>query len=196
MEKLTITGNMKECVDLIKRNNNEVIIIEGARGIGKSTFCKYLSDLFDIPVVTAWQNRKDLGVNYLQAQLDISQTGFGFLDMYLQIRNHLPPISGKPKLIIDRGYLTAAIFQNAYSVGKMRLYKELLKKARGIILYIRNKKLEVVDREEPDVDYDYKDIDLQEEDNLFWHYLNRYFSDMYHVLELDTPSSSGIMYFM
>lgn len=193
MEKMTITGNMRECIDLIEKNKNEVVVIEGARGIGKSTFCKYISSYWGIPSITAWQNRKELSINYLQAQLDITQTGFGFLDMYIQMCGHIKSEPGKPKLVVDRGYLTAAVFQDSFSIGKMRLYKELLKRCNGTILYLRNRRLE-----EPGIDgnYDYVDSDLKEEDRLFMSYLETYFKSMYHLIELDTNCKDGIMYFM
>ena len=128
--KITEQFNM-----LLKRlqSNYNVLMVEGVRGVGKSSFCNTLLRHTDADMYKTWgANQRTNREQYTSLGLDLPQGTYFVLDYLAQVRPEKP-------VLVDRCILSALAYQRDRFLSRKDLheyYVGLMRDAGACILYL------------------------------------------------------------
>jgi len=120
--------------NFLQRNEFQVVIVEGPRGVGKSTFCGRLLSQSDLVFYKTWGlEQRDIYREMRTLSLDLPQGTYFVLDFIKQIDLAHP-------ILADRGNLSALAYQKDQPYGTNSLlhqyYVKLMHECHAVLLVL------------------------------------------------------------
>lgn len=119
----------------LQTNNFNVTIVEGPRGVGKTTFCNKLLEVSDLIYYKTWGGEQRDVRFRMEGDLNLSlpQGTYFVLDFVRQV----PP--ARP-VLADRGNISALAYQREFPYGKNselhKYYVDLMRESRSVMLVL------------------------------------------------------------
>ena len=119
----------------LQLNDFRVVIVEGPRGVGKTTFCNNLLNSSDLVYYKTWGSEQRDVRHSMQddLNLDLPQGTYFVLDFLAQVEPKYP-------VLADRGNLSAIAYQHDLPYGTNtelhKYYVRLMKSSRAILLLL------------------------------------------------------------
>lgn len=119
----------------IQGNEFRVVIVEGPRGVGKTTFCNNILQRSNLSFYKTWGVeqkwlRHDMQRKY---DLDLPQATYFVLDFVAQV-----PLA--KQVLADRGNLSAVVYQREFPYGTnsdlRKYYVDLMRRTHSVLLYL------------------------------------------------------------
>lgn len=123
----------EELVEFLKLNKFNVVIVEGPRGSGKTTFCTRLLSSMDLVYYKTWGGNQSDVRNMMQQELslDLPQGTYFVLDFVRQVETKIP-------VLADRGNLSAMAYQRELPWGSNNklheYYVDLMEQSGAVLL--------------------------------------------------------------
>ncbi len=121
--------------NFIQSNKFKIVIVEGPRGVGKTTFCKNLLEASDMVLYKTWGGEQKLVRHEMRDKLnlDLPQGTYFILDFLRQVDLPRP-------ILADRGNLSALAYQRELPYGTNselhKYYAGLMKESRALMLVL------------------------------------------------------------
>lgn len=121
--------------NFLQRNEFKVVIVEGPRGVGKTTFCDSLLNVTDLIYYKTWGGQQKWLRRGMQdtLNLDLPQGTYFVLDFVKQVQLTRPVLS-------DRGNLSALAYQRDLPYGLNNelheYYVQLMQDSRAVMLVL------------------------------------------------------------
>lgn len=129
----------------IQDNEFKVVLVEGPRGVGKTTFCNNLLEASDLVYYKTWGGEQKWLRHEMQDRLnlDLPQGTYFVLDFISQV-----PL--KKPILADRGNLSALAYQRELPYGTNsqlhKYYVDLMERSRAVMLVLTGPEEVLLDR--------------------------------------------------
>ena len=138
-------NNFGVLCSFLKKNAFKVVMVEGPRGIGKTTLCGQLIEALDLAYYKTWGDEQRTVRGDMQSRLglDLPQGTYFVLDLARQVSFSRP-------IIADRCNLSALVYQRDTKYGTNAelhsYYASLMRESRSVILALTGPEDVIVDR--------------------------------------------------
>lgn len=129
----------------LQANDFRVVIVEGPRGCGKTTFCQRLLTMTDLTYYKTWGREQKLVRHEMSSKfnLDLPQGTYFALDLLAQVKTVTP-------VLVDRGNISAIAYQRELPYGQNRelhkYYVGLMKQAHAVLVVLQGTTNGIVQR--------------------------------------------------
>lgn len=136
-ELITVADEYDELIEAIVKAEYRVLLVDGPRGVGKSTFCNRISTDQRIKTVfykTWGHKQRDIRKRMQEDGLDLTQGAFFALDIITQLGNAIDGV-----VLVDRSNMSAMVYQQDFWIDKTELhryYVQLIESCKGAMIYL------------------------------------------------------------